>query len=1372
MASVNIKIEVDDSEVSQKFQKTTDRVESLGDITRKVAKEIRTALAGLKDVGSVDEAFAKIDQMSSQNLKEIQALTEKINELKNASQKAFDAGDLGASSSYRQQADELDRLLQTRIRLQNEIGKTADALHQEEAATETATQKAVSFRTEMMHALNDYRQMSLEMRRGGIVDPAKYEEAKNKVAEMRRAMAGVNAEMSILASNNPTLTGLIAGAQGVAGAFSVAQGIMGLFNTKNEEMQKIMMRVQSLMAIMMGLQQVQNTLLKKDAILTVTVGNLKKWWAGVLKQVTIAQVAETTATTAAATATTGFAGALRAVGVAIKSIPIIGWILALVSALVALVSSLTSLSETEKMANEAAESFLHDSAEKAAEPIAKIKELERAWNNIKFSPLKTDFLKDAVKAFQELGYAIDDVKQAEDLLSNPDAVRTLQMAEIAKAQAEAARSLIVKYEAQRLEAKMLMDYASTKYNEHDWINRNITAHIAWWTDSYKEHSAMWENREKVDAADTIIPQLVQIAEKSDLSQIELLNTLGLRLIQPSGGGKSGKSGKKLKTAEEIAKEFNAFTDKVIDSIEAHKNERLKQLSDSAIDEMEEGLEKDLKKIIAKESEAKQKLNDWAKKVEDDAIAELKKEYKERYGKEAPDDITDESQKEWQAMYKGWRKSAAYQKYLKEFWVSWNNIEEQSNKEQEKAREKAAKKEAESMLKGLSMQEEYEKKKLAIVEEYEKRIAEAIKNGDKAEAEKIAEEGKNEIDELTTKYNKETAELFLSTTNRSRASLEAQLGKLRERLQTLQETKGSLEDIKDIQEKMDEVQDALDEKDEMRVKSIKEIVMTYAKALGMQEKAKKLEEQAAKLREQGKDAEADQLEERARRLREAAKYLMESVGTWWQVAITAVVEGFQLAAQYAQKIADITGDTKLTDWAEQASALAQNLNAAWQGYQSSGSPYGAIAGGAADILEQSINAKMESKLWIAEFNRAIKNFRNAIELAAVTFDSDKFKDMFGVRSLESATEAYKKMNEAQQKYNEKVTAAFNLGDREKHFNNLGDAIFQGHSFVQSVLGAGPLTGLLKSAFGFGKKTTQKWYSELDAYTRGLNQLQAMQVEVKHANGWARFWGKQSQYKSLYDVAPELWDENGEFNVENAEKFLQVSKQLTDEQRDQIQNAIDLKKAYDDAKQALEDVISETVGSFADDMANAVWDAITTGANAWDVFKEKGNEALVALGKQMLKEFAISTYLEQFKDKLRDAYGSGDMSTLANVYTEIFNGIPMVLENMTIAGENWVRMLKEHGYDVTATSGATSGSTGGYQTAMSHEDASEINGRMTDIQMQMRLMSGNVTQIVALQQESRGFAKMQADYLYDIRRYTSTLPTIAEYSKKIATNTANL
>ena len=205
--------------------------------------------------------------------------------------------------------------------------------------------------------------------------------------------------------------------------------------------------------------------------------------------------------------------------------------------------------------------------------------------------------------------------------------------------------------------------------------------------------------------------------------------------------------------------------------------------------------------------------------------------------------------------------------------------------------------------------------------------------------------------------------------------------------------------------------------------------------------------------------------------------------------------------------------------------------------------------------------------------------------------------------------------------------------------------------------------------------------------------------------------------------------------------------------------------------MEEIVSETVGSFADDLADAVWEAITTGADAWEVFEEKGNEAIASLVKQMIKEFAIANYLDQFTDKLKKAYGSGDQAQIAAVYGEIFEGLPTFMETLTQQGLALVEKFKEQGIDLTQK-GASGGTTGGYTTQMSHEDASEINGRMTDIQMQIRLMQGNVVQIVALQQEVRGFARMQTDYLYDIRRYTSALPTIQEYSKKIAQNTANL
>lgn len=816
-------------------------------------------------------------------------------------------------------------------------------------------------------------------------------------------------------------------------------------------------------------------------------------------------------------------------------------------------------------------------------------------------------------------------------------------------------------------------------------------------------------------------------------------------------GYNPKTGNKLTATEKEAHKRAERAKELNDELQSVMQQLENDYTNQQIAVKKDGWAKEREELIQAQNQEEQTVQDWYVKMLDGERKYQMELYEIKHGKKAPADYEMQANENTQRIEdtKEARLSVIRERYKMQ-------NEELARKE----REEEEKAEAEYLISYGDFQE----KKLGITKKYAQLIANAKNKWEKKSLEKQRD---TELFNLERSAKGSLEKIFRDVSKQSKGTLNEMLKDANKLLNEMK-ARGddNVEGFKALQEQINAIQDSLDEMEELDWGwGIDQLVTGLSKVVSLRKKESELRQKAKEAEKSGNSAEADVLNKRADNLQENSKRIGENIKkNWIAFGVNTFVSDLQRAAELAQQIAEITGNESLANWAEEASALAQNFQAAAQG-AATGGWIGAIVGGVSDMINQTISSVMEAKAWVAQYKASIREFRDAIELADIVFDPHRFSDMFGNRSLESAVDAYRAINDLSAKYTEQVTAAFELGERQKKNVSKGLGIFGG---ILALGGAG-----IEPWFGFKKKTTQKWYSELDAYERGMNKLQAIQVRVKKASGWAKLWGGQDKYKSLFDVAPELWggDINGEFDVERAKKFLETSKQLTDEQRRQIEQAIKYKEELDKAKEALEQVIGDTVGSFADDMADSVWEAITKGADAWEVFREKGNEALVALGKQMLKEFAISTYLEAFKDKLKEAYGSGDTNALAKIYTEIFDGLPAVLENMTLAGQQWVDMLKANGYDITQE-GATSGTTGGYTTAMSHEDASEINGRLTDIQGQIRLGVGLLGNLKSDAESIRTFSLQAVEHLYRIERNTAVLSSIDNRLNKIEKNTANL
>lgn len=282
--------------------------------------------------------------------------------------------------------------------------------------TEKNTQKQASLR----QRLRELKIELVEMEAAGQRGTAQYKALQEEAARLTDAWGDAQAQANILANDQRGMQGIISGLTGLSGAFSAAQGAVALFSGENEELQKVMLKVQSLMAITMGLQQVQQTLNKDSAFTLVTLNGLKEWWNKLLAigageqaaetattvAATGAEVANTTsiaantaakqANAAASTASTaatgantagqvvntgaavagtaaniGLAGAFRMVGAAIKSIPVFGWIAAAIGAIISVISHFISkaneadkeLEEHEKMLEESRKAYAKASVE-------------------------------------------------------------------------------------------------------------------------------------------------------------------------------------------------------------------------------------------------------------------------------------------------------------------------------------------------------------------------------------------------------------------------------------------------------------------------------------------------------------------------------------------------------------------------------------------------------------------------------------------------------------------------------------------------------------------------------------------------------------------------------------------------------------------------------------------------------------------------------------------------------------------------------------------------------------------------------------------------------------------------------------------------
>lgn len=551
------------------------------------------ASMGLTNIRST---LGQIGAACEEHEQEISRLSAEYDRVSRAASDAFMSGRDDDYRALQDRADAIKGEVTVRKQLLNELREQSDALEAEAQKIEKAAQEAenaaqshVSFRTRLREVREELMQLEL----AGDTSSERYKELQAQMGELSEAMDAVTTQQNMLKRGERMWDGLLSGLSGVSGAFSAAQGAVALFSGENENLQKIMLKVQSLMAVTIGLKEVQLALDKDEAFQLVTINGLKEWWNKLLavgrgEQVasTAATVADTTATiadtaataantaaqqantaaqtgntvaqgantvatgaqTAAAVAGTaaniGLAGAFRMVGAAIKSIPVFGWIAAALSALVGVIVHFVSKANEGK---KAAQEFYKSLAENAYKPIATIEDLSLKWNALGDDlDAKKKFIEENKTAFDELGVAVLDVVDAENLLNKgKDA--------FVQAQIDKAKAIVLVQQAQEkvktlLEEEQKLQAMPEKTSQ--WIQTS-----SFGTGYYVEvdNKKKDEQEQKVIDLRTNIEKLFKDAAAAESAGWEKLKEAGIAGTDTYEKGTLGAIEKAIQTEQEALK---------------------------------------------------------------------------------------------------------------------------------------------------------------------------------------------------------------------------------------------------------------------------------------------------------------------------------------------------------------------------------------------------------------------------------------------------------------------------------------------------------------------------------------------------------------------------------------------------------------------------------------------------------------------------------------------------------------------------------------------------------------------------------------------------------------------------------------------------
>lgn len=386
-------------QINSALAETKRRVQGFTDATVEGGERMEAAYR--EAAAQIEAAFKDIDTMAAIHSNAIADLEKEYARLGEAAGAAFMKGTAKGDEEYRaltakRQAIK-DEISQRKALLQ-EVANTADALLKEEIALNENKAKVEQnakakgmLRTQAMNLKNSLA----EMEQNGKRNTDEYRAMQAELGRLADAMADANTQAKIMSDDYQNMNTVLEVMGGISGAFSAAQGAVGLFAGENENLQKIMVKVQSLMAITIGLQQVAKTLNKDSYTQLVLVRKAKE----------LLTVAETK-----------FATALGISNVAAKAL-MATLTLGLSVAITAAIALISKFISKNREAKKAQEEFNNKVVEAAAEPVTAITELSTAWNRLgNDMAAKNKFIEDNKDRFEDLGFSIRSVKDAEDLL--------------------------------------------------------------------------------------------------------------------------------------------------------------------------------------------------------------------------------------------------------------------------------------------------------------------------------------------------------------------------------------------------------------------------------------------------------------------------------------------------------------------------------------------------------------------------------------------------------------------------------------------------------------------------------------------------------------------------------------------------------------------------------------------------------------------------------------------------------------------------------------------------------------------------------------------------------------------------------------------
>ena len=401
---------------------------------------------------------------------------------------------------------------------------------------------------------------------------------------------------------------------------------------------------------------------------------------------------------------------------------------------------------------------------------------------------------------------------------------------------------------------------------------------------------------------------------------------------------------------------------------------------------------------------------------------------------------------------------------------------------------------------------------------------------------------------------------------------------------------------------------------------------------------------------------------------------------------------------------------------------------------SGGVWGAVAAAAMEVLNGVAGAMLNEAKETAEAKRNAVDFANALTL--LSLEAADLSTVFGEATFLQMAEYFDKGRKASEAYSDA------LSELDKKYGTM--------ELVNS--------GTVKDDRGFFAFNGPRFNKQIYDIDEALDGLKRMQVKTKDRNWFQQLLGMSDEHTALGNLAPDLWDADGAFNVENAKAFLETNTQLSEEQRKELQNLVDIKEKYDEIQKQIDSMVESLVGSLAGDMVDSFLDNFKRVGDAVDdldsAFQNLGETIL----KSLLQSYVIDEILDQFGPRVKEMFEQ---------YSKGEIGAEDVADRTASLAED-IRKKTEDAADII---NAIIGSFDNVN--LMTKETSQTSGTLSDgIKAVTEDTASLLASYINAIRADVSFAKTQrAQVLEILRSAFPSSPTLAEHLAQIQANTYN-